>query len=494
MVSFLELKSMLKIISLYQLSSKLTLANSLDDIYDMVEEALKKILKLNSFAILMKKGNELVAVRTYGIKKPNSPLKLDGKGITVASFNEKKTIYSPDVTKDERYIESNPSTRSELAVPIKFGNEVLGIINVESAEYDAFNKDDITILEIFASMVAAAIKNVEYKEKLAASERKYRSIFENAVEGIYRIDINGKLLEVNPSLEKLFGYSEEELKKMDLSCLYKNPEMRENFIKEVKEKGFVKNYEVEYVRKDGKIIIGNEFAILVKEGDKEYIDGIIHDITELKKAIRESEFYNSLLRHDIANKLQIIYGYLDIICEEAEGETKEMAELALNAAKSAMELIENVRKLSKLKAKERRVINMGEMIEKIMHEYEKELKDRDIKAIYNGKDVKIYANDFLKEAISNIIWNAIVHSKASQIKVWMESNGEIKIFIEDNGVGIPDEIKDKLFEMGAKGKESSGSGLGLYLAKKIVEEHKGKIEVSDAKNGGTLFKITLPNK
>ena len=48
--------------------------------------------------------------------------------------------------------------------------------------------------------------------------------------------------------------------------------------------------------------------------------------------------------------------------------------------------------------------------------------------------------------------------------------------------------------MGVKGKESSGSGLGLYLAKKIVEEHKGKIEVSDAKNGGTLFKITLPNQ
>ncbi|RLF51909.1 MAG: hypothetical protein DRN11_01975 [Thermoplasmata archaeon] len=485
---------MLKIISLYQLSSKLTVANSLDDIYDTIVDALRKILKLNSFAILIKKGDELIAVRRYGIRKPNSPLKLNGKGITVASFKARKTIYVPDVTKDDRYVESNPDTKSELCVPLKFGNEVIGVINVESAEYDAFSEEDRRILEIFASMVAAAIKNVEYKCRLASSEKKYRSIFENAVEGIYRIDENGKVVEVNPSIEKLFGYSEEELKKMDLSRLYKDPRRREDFIKRVKRDGFVKNYEVEYVRKDGKIIIGNEFAILVKEGKKEYIDGIIHDITELKKAIRESEFYNSLLRHDIANKLQIIYGYLEIVYEEVEGETKEMVKLALNSAKSAMKLIENVRKLRKLKTKKKHEIELGKMIEEIMHEYEKEMKDKGIEAIYNGKDVVMYANDFLKEAISNIIWNAIVHSKANRIKVWMESNGDIKIFIEDDGIGIPDEIKDRLFEMGVKGEKSKGTGLGLYIAKKIVEEHGGRIEVSNAKDGGTIFKVIIPNK
>ncbi|KAA0003955.1 MAG: HAMP domain-containing histidine kinase, partial [Thermoplasmata archaeon] len=134
------------------------------------------------------------------------------------------------------------------------------------------------------------------------------------------------------------------------------------------------------------------------------------------------------------------------------------------------------------------------MIEEIMHEYEKEMKDKGIEAIYNGKDVVMYANDFLKEAISNIIWNAIVHSKANRIKVWMESNGDIKIFIEDNGIGISDEIKDRLFEMGVKGEKSKGTGLGLYIAKKIVEEHGGRIEVSNAKDGGTIFKVIIPNK
>ena len=485
---------MFRLLSLYQVSTKLTMANSLEEIYDIVVDALSKIMKLNSFAILIRKGNKLVDVRRYGIEKPAYPLKLNGKGITVACYNSKQIIYSPDVTKDERYVESSSKTRSELAIPIKYGDEMFGIINIESPEYNAFSHDEIEILEIFARMVAAAIQNVEYKKRVAASERKYRSIFENAVEGIYRLDEKGRVIEVNPSLEKLFGYSEEELKSIDLSTLYKNPELRKNFLKEVREKGSVKNYEVEYVRKDGKIIIGNEFAILVKEENEEYIDGIIHDITDLKKAIRESEFYNSLLRHDIANKLQVIYGYLEIVSENLKGEDKEMVEIALNSAKSAMRLIEEIRKLRKLKTAEKHEINLKRIIKEIMEEYEKEMKDRGIKAEYELKDMVVKANEFIKEAIANIIWNAIIHSKGDKIKIWMEENPEVCINIEDNGVGIPDEIKDQIFEMGVKGKESSGSGLGLYLVKKIVEENKGKVEVSNGRNGGTLFRICLPNK
>ncbi len=487
-------------LGLYQLSSKLVLANSCEEIYDIFASALQKVLKFDNFALLIKDKNELKIVKTLGIYKPSIPLKLDGeKGITVACAKEKKTVYVPDVRRDDRYIEAAPNIRSEVAIPILYGNELIGVIDVEKSEVDGFKKEDIRLLETFANMLAAAFKNVEFKKRLEESERKYRSIFENAVEGIYRLSKNGKILEANKALEDFFGYSLDELKKMDLTKLYKDPTKRKKFFELLDKQGYVKNYEVEYVRKDGKIVIGNEFAVKVRERGEEYIDGIIHDITELKKAQKEADFYNALLRHDVANKLQLIIGYLEMLLESnLNKEQKELAELAMKSAITASKIIENVRKLQVLKEKvKKEEIDLDNLIESIVHEYGKDAMEKDIEIEFTPSEKKVKATQFLGEAISNIVWNAIIHSRADKIGICVEENEKwVKINIEDNGIGISDEIKQKIFDMGYKGKESKGSGLGLYLTKRIIENMGGKIEVKDrlenGKRKGIIFQICLP--
>ncbi|MCD6331237.1 MAG: PAS domain S-box protein, partial [Thermoplasmata archaeon] len=263
--------------------------------------------------------------------------------------------------------------------------------------------------------------------------------------------------------------------------------------------GYVKNYEVEYIRKDGKIVIGNEFAVKVRERGEEYIDGIIHDITELKKVQKEADFYNALLRHDVANKLQLIIGYLEMLLEsDLNKEQKELAELAMKSAITAGKIIENVRKLQVLKEKvKKEEIELDNLIESIVHEYGKDAKEKDIEIEFTPSEKKVKATQFLGEAISNIVWNAIIHSKADKIGICVEENEKwVKINIEDNGIGISDEIKQKIFDMGYKGKESKGSGLGLYLTKRIIENMGGKIEVKDrlenGKRKGIIFQICLP--
>ncbi len=489
-----------RLLGLYNLSSDLALANSCEELYTIFSSALKKVLKFDNFALLIKEGNELKVVHTVGIYKPNFPLLINGeKGITVACAKERKTIYVPDVTKDSRYIEAAPNIRSEVAVPVLYRNELIGVIDVEKNEVDGFSQEDIFLLEIFANVLAASFKNVEFKKKLEDSERKFRSIFENASEGIYRIDKNGRLIEANAALQKFFGYSEEELRNMDLGKLYKNPEEREKFMNELLRKGFIKNYEVEYVRKDGKIVVGNEYAVLVREGNKEFIDGIIHDVTQLKKAQREAEFYNTLLRHDVANKLQLVIGYLEMLLEkEMDDESRELATFAMKAASSAAEIIEKVRKLRVLKkGVERKKIELDKIIEDVIEEYSKEAKERGIETEYRKSGKKVMANELLREAIANLLWNSIIHSGATKISTHVEENeSDVKIIIVDNGKGIPDEEKKRIFEMGYKGKGSKGGGLGLYLVKKIVESMNGKVEVRDnVENGivkGVKFEIIIP--
>jgi len=161
-----------------------------------------------------------------------------------------------------------------------------------------------------------------------------------------------------------------------------------------------------------------------------------------------------------------------------------------------MNLIENIRKLRKIKEMKKKKIKLNEISDEIIEEYGKKAEERGIKISIDGYGGEIYANELIREAISNIVWNSIIHSKGSEIKIWAEKSKEkgTCIFIMDNGVGIPEDIKKHIFEIGVKGKESSGSGIGLYLVKKIIEGHGGSIEVMDGENGGTLFKICIPDK
>ncbi|EKD26135.1 MAG: pas/pac sensor signal transduction histidine kinase, partial [uncultured bacterium] len=145
-------------------------------------------------------------------------------------------------------------------------------------------------------------------EKLMESEKKYRDIFENTLEGIFQTRINGSYISVNPALAKMYGFeSPEELMKSrtDLSKdAYYDPKERDNFLKIIAEQGFIKNYEYEVKHKDGHKIWFDEDARAVKDkdGKVQYFEGFVIDITERKQAEAEIKFKNEELLKSNAEK------------------------------------------------------------------------------------------------------------------------------------------------------------------------------------------------
>jgi signal transduction histidine kinase len=94
----------------------------------------------------------------------------------------------------------------------------------------------------------------------------------------------------------------------------------------------------------------------------------------------------------------------------------------------------------------------------------------------------------------NIMKNALeAMEKGGIFKIMAsEVNGEVEFLLADSGKGIPEEIKDKLFDSFVTSGKEGGTGLGLAIAKKVVEEHKGRIEVESEMGKGTTFKIYIP--
>jgi PAS domain S-box-containing protein len=128
----------------------------------------------------------------------------------------------------------------------------------------------------------------EAEDALRASEAKYRSLFENVLEGIYQSTANGRLLTANPALVWMLGYgSEEELKRVDIARnLYVNPAEREAWTQELEKEGVIQNVEVTLKRKDGKhiTVLENAHVVRNEQGAVLYYEGTLTDITNRKLA------------------------------------------------------------------------------------------------------------------------------------------------------------------------------------------------------------------
>ncbi len=219
--------------------------------------------------------------------------------------------------------------------------------------------------------------------------------------------------------------------------------------------------------------------------------GANQDITERKQAEEELKINrerlktaNSILRHDITNDLVVIKSAVDIYREE--GDESMIDEIEKRVEKS-IETIHNQRE-------QEAFINSHAELD----EYDIEQVARDV--IKNYPDIKItvtgtsraYADNAIYSVFENIIGNAIRHGKTSKLDIEIIPNKEnCEIRFKDYGIGIPDEIKDKIFDEGFKYGETGHTGIGLYIVQTTVEEYGGMVFVEDNEPQGVVFIIRL---
>ena len=362
---------------------------------------------------------------------------------------------------------------------LSFGKKVLGVMGVEGNMDD----DDILLLDILSGEVA---KSVLYMESELSLER-YMETMNQAVDGIYRTTFDGRILEANPAFLKIFGYDdrEEELKGMNAERLFLKPQDRQKFLEMLEKDGTVQHFESRYVTREGKTIFGRESAWVVPRGGGRVIEGIFQDITRQKRIEEDARFYNSLLRHDIYNKNEIAIGYLGLLkSSELSEKDREAIKKAITAIMEGNKLIETVKKLETIgDSNEMANINMDEVMGHIIEHYSEEARKRDIDIIFIPTGAVVRGNDLIEDVFSNLIKNAMEHSYGQHITVYAKENADgWNIYVEDDGKGLPDGAREKIFQQGWRGRGSRGSGLGLYLVKKIVEGFEGRIRVQSNEN------------
>jgi PAS domain S-box-containing protein len=352
---------------------------------------------------------------------------------------------------------------------------------------------------------------------LRESEERYRTIVETAAEGIWISDTDGRTTFVNKRMAEMIGYDPEDMiGKMAYDFMDEKTRADVRQSLEQRRQGLKDNFERKLICRDGSTVWALVSATPLKDKDGQIIAlmGMLTDITERKRAEKElleakmlAELYLDLMGHDINNMHQIAIGYLELALDALDLDKieRELIIRPLETMQRSAKLIDNVRKLQRVQAREIKedVVDLDDILDRVVGEY-REIAGQKIVCNNGSGSHKVMANELLYDVFANLVGNAVKHTGGNGtdivVGVGIANDGTKKYYqvsVEDNGPGIPDELKDKVFNRLQRGEtRARGVGLGLYLVKSLVESYHGRVWVEDRVRGdyskGSRFVVMLP--
>jgi two-component system cell cycle sensor histidine kinase/response regulator CckA len=366
------------------------------------------------------------------------------------------------------------------------------------------------------------------EEALRQAEEKYRTIVENAVDGIYQATPDGHYISANPALARMLGFdSPEELinARQDIRTQeYVKPEMRAEFARTLEEGGVVQNFEYEAYRKDGKVIWVSVGARAVRgsDGRIRYFEGTVKDTTqrrELEHQLRQMQKIDAVGRlaggvaHDFNNILMAISSYAELLGKKLTDETaRRYSGEIVKATDRGSSLTEGLLTFSRKQVLCPKVLDVNALIVEQISMLKRLIPENIELHFMAGEGighVKADPNQ-IQQVLMNLIINArdampnggrlVIDTGKTELDgadcplASQAQAGEyVVIAVSDNGCGMSAETKSHIFEPFFTTKEQGkGTGLGLAIVFGIVKQSGGHIFVHSELNVGTTFKVYLP--
>lgn len=208
------------------------------------------------------------------------------------------------------------------------------------------------------------------------------------------------------------------------------------------------------------------------------------------------EMYDKLLRHDLGNDLQVISGFADALVSELDGEEGEYAERIHRAAESSVDLVHRVDDLVSTleKQDEPEPRDLRSILTRVVEDNRSQFDDLTVHFEPDDVDYRVYSGELLASVFNNLVSNAAVHNDGP-VSVRVDADetetDDVVVSIADDGSGIHPQRRDELFQMGARGPESNGTGFGLGFVRALSESYGGGVAVTDSEMDGAEFRVRL---
>jgi PAS domain S-box-containing protein len=422
---------------------------------------------------------------------------------------------------------------SFACVPLLAEGKLLGAINLGLEGEEPITAEQLEVAGQLADALAIGIQQARLHEEvkrraqdleisvarrtaaLQASEARFRTIFEDSATGIALLDFEGRIIASNPALQRTLGYSARELLAKTFDELT-HPEdvatghaLYEDLL--AGKRGYY-NLEKRYVRRDGSVIWVRPTVSLVRRtrGGPQYAIKNVEDITEQKKtqeALVQAEKLSiagqlgASMAHEINNPLQAVIGCLGLAEESLEegGDVGLYLRIAREELRRAARIVSQLRDLHRRSSpEEQEPTDLNEILEQVLLLVHKQMETLGIQVSWERNEELprvVAVPDRIRQVFLNVFLNAADAMPEGgaltiQAEQTLDPDG-VRLSFSDSGVGIAPAVMKDIFEP-FQSTKPEGLGLGMFIMRRIVTDHKGKIKIDSEPGRGTTVTIWLP--
>ncbi|UCE17890.1 MAG: PAS domain S-box protein [Gemmatimonadota bacterium] len=456
-------------------------------------------------------------------------LQAGSEGITGWVAKHGEPLIVPDVSKESRYRASlkDMETQSEMAVPIVSKGTIIGVLDAQSAEINAFSEDDVFTLQTLADQIAVAIENAQLyeqaeqeiadrkrmEESLRIERDKLRIILDNMHAQVVMEDQTYNIIYQNrKSVEavgerigskcyKVFRLGQKPCKNCFCAVNY--------FLREQQSDPYMYTS----TTADGLTLETFAMPIMNEKGDRVVLE-IAMDITEqekLRSQLLQSEKMSALgllisgVAHELNNPLTGVLGYAQLLLMSPDlpGKSKQSLQTICQEAERARKIVQNLLTFARQSKPTKRILQINKVVDQTLELRAYEMRVNNIEVIreFDPKCPPIFGDEHqLQQVFMNLFINAEqamleAHGKG-RLKVttqWLKESNMSQISFQDDGPGIAEEHLSKVFDPFFTTKPvGKGTGLGLSISYGIIKEHGGVITAANEKDRGAKFTVTLP--
>lgn len=450
------------------------------------------------------------------------------KGISGEVFRDQKPVILYDAVNDPRTIRENVALlkiTNGVCVPLivekrdedtnkVLERRVIGVLWVFNQRLgNVFVQEDVNLLSRYAHNLASVVASAKMYREIIEEKEELEHVIESVYAGIVMVHQNGRVMQMNSSARAMFGVDQNERLTGDYVTLIKNDAVQQIIAKSLEEADELQE-EITLMppgEEDNERIYQVQTALV--RGEDQSVMGIVaifNDITEIRSIERMKTAFVSTVSHELRTPLTSIKGFICTLLQDVDGfydaETvHEFYVIIDQECDRLTRLISDLLNVSRIEAGRALDLNPGpvnlpDVVSKVVaaqksytnkHEFSVQLED-DLPTI-------VADNDKVDQILTNLTNNAVKYSpKGGIITVsGKQSNGVIQMAVTDQGMGIPKEHIEKLFDRfhridNRDTRKVGGTGIGLYLVKHLVEAHGGRIWVESEEGKGSSFIFELP--
>ncbi|MGB1686547.1 MAG: GAF domain-containing sensor histidine kinase, partial [Pseudomonadales bacterium] len=409
-------------------------------------------------------------------------------------------------TQDQYILREQP--QSIICIPIESQSQLIGILYVENSHSThAFSQERISVLKLLAAQSSIALANASLYQQLSDSRNKYLSLYENAVEGIFEVDAEGNLTNINPAGLTLLGYRNiREIRQAiqaRITSFFLEPEDFREIQRQIGTHGRINGFETRLVQADGTPIWVALSAQVVRDplSGSWVLEGSMLNIDE-RKAREEAEQarlvaeaqtatksqFLANMSHEIRTPMNAILGYTDIMLETELDETRRAnLQTIQDASNHLLHVVNDILDLSKFESGKISINKSPFTLSSLFREMENlfrleaKRKSLDLEVpVITPTDEPTLEGDSVRigQVLINLLSNALKFTETGSVRLSYKAedadNGEVllRFQVNDTGIGIDPESLDSIFDTFDQGNTASnetGTGLGLSISRKLAE-------------------------